>query len=139
MDPEDLLGRVAAWSSDRSEVVAVALVGSWARGTARPDSDIDLVLLVESPITLLSDSVWLEELAIRVERETTEDWGLVQSRRVWTEDELEVEFGVTSVEWARTDPVDPGTAEVVRDGLRIVYDPKGLLAGLRSAVRPKGE
>ena len=34
-----------------------------------------------------------------------------------------------------TAPVDPGTRRVVEDGLRVVHDPRGLLAALLSACR----
>jgi hypothetical protein len=37
--------------------------------------------------------------------------------------------------WAATDPVDPGTRRVVRDGMSILYDPGGLLERLAEACR----
>lgn len=44
-----LLERITAWFQAREGVATIALVGSHARGAARPDSDIDLVLLVDDP------------------------------------------------------------------------------------------
>ena len=38
-----------AWAERRSDIVGVALVGSWARGAASLDSDIDLILLTPNP------------------------------------------------------------------------------------------
>ena len=46
---ERLLRQVVAWAAEQDEVQAVVLVGSYARGDARADSDVDLVLLVEDP------------------------------------------------------------------------------------------
>ncbi|WP_406010148.1 hypothetical protein OG440_31650 [Streptomyces sp. NBC_00637] len=43
---------------------------------------------------------------------------------------LEVEVGVGSARWARTDPVDEGTRRLVTDGARPLYDPAGILGAL---------
>ncbi len=48
---------------------------------------------------------------------------------------LEIEFGIGSPTWAATDPLDPGTKRVIRDGLHILYDPDGLLTAVQAAVR----
>ncbi len=42
-----LSARLREWAKERTDVVAVVLVGSWARGDARMDSDVDVVLLTE--------------------------------------------------------------------------------------------
>jgi hypothetical protein len=39
---------------------------------------------------------------------------------------FEAEFGVTAQAWAQR-PIDPETAAVMNDGLRILYDPEGRL------------
>jgi predicted nucleotidyltransferase len=97
MDVGELLDRVTRWAAARSDLIGLALVGSHARGEARPDSDIDLVLLA---------------------RRT--------SLRVHYEDGLEVEYGLTSSAWA-TPPIDEGTARVISGGMRILLDREGLL------------
>jgi hypothetical protein len=38
-----------------------------------------------------------------------------------------------ALELAATGPLDEGTRRVVTDGMSVVYDPKGLLAGLLGA------
>ncbi len=43
-------------------------------------------------------------------------------------------MGVAEPTWAATDPVDPGTHGVVREGLRILHDPDGRLAALAVAA-----
>lgn len=123
-----LLSRVRGWAIDRPDVVAVALAGSWARGEARMDSDVDLVVLTTAKDDYLRDESWIEEFCgLRILR--TQNWGsLYTERRFALASGLEVEFGVALPAWAATDPPDPGTCEVVRDGkLRAVYDPEGLL------------
>ena len=42
-----LLATLREWAEGRPDVVAVVLVGSWARGDARMDSDVDVELLTE--------------------------------------------------------------------------------------------
>jgi predicted nucleotidyltransferase len=59
-----LLGRITNWAQARPDVRAVALVGSWARGAARPDSDVDLMLLVDEPELFERETDWLEEISM---------------------------------------------------------------------------
>jgi len=123
-----LILEVQAWAASRPDVRGVALVGSYARGTARPESDVDLVLLCAAPRDLSEDARWLERLGevSRIEREA---WGRVTSLRVYYADGLEVEFGVADAAWAAA-PLDEGTRRVAQDGLIIVFDRGGAFAGL---------
>ncbi|MFJ9286661.1 hypothetical protein ACIRPE_28475, partial [Kitasatospora aureofaciens] len=59
--------------------------------------------------------------------------GIASERRHSTDSGLEVEVGIGSPAWAKTDPVDPGTRRVVTDGARVLHDPAGILAGLLAA------
>lgn len=121
------------WAAGQSQITALALVGSRARGTARPDSDVDLILLTAEPQTYQDDRRWLDVFG-DVERVTEEDWGRVRSLRVVYRHGLEVEFGFSTPDWAQAAPVDPGTARVVRAGMRSLYDPAGVLQSLQAAV-----
>jgi predicted nucleotidyltransferase len=55
---EAFLAQVTAWAAAQRDIVAVALVGSHARGTARPGSDVDLVILTATPERFLADTAW---------------------------------------------------------------------------------
>jgi len=114
----DFLDRVTDWAAHQPTIAAVALVGSHARGAARPDSDIDLVLLCEEPHEFLAHTSWIHHFGT-VERCHTEAWGVVTSLRVHYKESLEVEFGLTTLAWAAV-PVDPGTRHVVSHGMRIL-------------------
>lgn len=130
---DGVLAVIRRWAAERLDLRAVALVGSWARGAARPDSDVDVVLLTEDQATYLQDVAWLAAFgATGVVR--TRQWGAVTERRVVLASGLELEFGVTGPGWASTDPVDAGTRVVVCDGLVVLHDPEGLLAQLIDAV-----
>jgi hypothetical protein len=94
---------------------------------------VDLVVLCDEPDCLLTDRAWLgvfgEAAAVSVE-----DWGAVTSLRVRYAGGLEVEWGLGRPSWAATTPLDAGTARVVADGFRPLYDPEGLLAALLAAT-----
>lgn len=126
MDPRELIAKVADWSQCDDRVIASGLCGSYARGEATPDSDIDFCILTASPDSLLRDRSWITDFDSDARiADAVEDYNLVQSIRVFY-GETEVEFGVTDVAWAEP-PIDPETAGVINDGLRILYDPSGRL------------
>jgi uncharacterized protein len=127
------LDAVKTWAASRSDILAILIVGSHARGTARPDSDVDLVIITETPVYYLQNDQWLSNFG-SVTQNQDEDWGLLQSRRTFYDDGLEVEFGITTREWAATNPLDDGTRHVIADGAQIVLDPSGLLVKLIDAV-----
>ncbi len=123
-----LFEQIKAWAAQQQDIEAVLLVGSYARGTARADSDVDLVILTTQPERYLRSVAFAETFGI-ISRSTKEDWGRVTSMRVWYQDGLEVEYGVTLPDWA-AQPLDPGTRQVIADGMRVIFDRQGALAGL---------
>ena len=132
---ERVLAAFAAWAPLHADVVAVGLVGSWARGAAREDSDVDVVVVSSAPEERVTAADWPASLrAAPVLRRRR--WGVLIETRLGMPDGLEVEIGVVPIAWTRTDPLDRGTARVVTDGLRIVYDPQGRLSALaRTSAR----
>lgn len=126
---------VIAWARQQSDIAGVALVGSWTRGTARMDSDIDFVLLTLDTDRYVTGHDWvtvaLSQSALIV---GTRHWGPLTERRVRLPSGLEVEFGFGMPVWATTDPVDPSTARVVRDGCIPLLDRDDLFVRLMEAV-----
>lgn len=120
-----LLNEVTKWAENKSEILGVALVGSYARHQARDDSDVDLVLLASAPQDFINNPEWIKNFG-SVKSYTVEDWGLVTSLRVYYTDNLEVEYGLTSPEWA-SEPIDEGTRRIIFDGMQILFDKTGLL------------
>lgn len=121
-----LLSRLCAWAEEKEDVAAVALCGSYARENPGMDSDVDLVILLDDPKPYLADISWALAFGVSMSFEL-EDWNLVQSVRVFYEDGLEVEFGLTVRDWALP---APGTMETVADAFVVLYDPDGLLTKL---------
>jgi uncharacterized protein len=136
-----ILEEVAQWASSRADIAAVALVGSWARGTARIDSDIDLMILTDSLRLFRQDEKWVNEIRwadmnAEIADWKDEDYGVVWSRHVCLNDKTEIEFSFGSLSWASVEPVDAGTFRVISDGCRILYDPEGLFRELIATVKP---
>jgi predicted nucleotidyltransferase len=129
---EQFLQDFTAWAGAQADVLAAALVGSHARGTATAESDVDLVLIVTQPERYLQDSAWVEHFGPVAESQL-EDYGRLTSLRVWYQDGLEVEYGLTDATWAVA-PLDPGSAQVIAGGMRVLFERQPLLSrhhGLR--------
>ena len=139
-DIEPILQVVLAWAIAQPKIRAVTLVGSHARGAARRDSDIDLVLLVTDPHGFRANTAWVEQIDWRTidtlpNKWEDEDYGVVWSRHVWLKaDRGQVELTFASLSWANTNPLDAGTQHVISGGCRILYDPDALLGRLCEAV-----
>jgi hypothetical protein len=136
---EHVLAPVVAWARSRSDILGLAVTGSWARGTARQDSDIDLVVLAGEPQAFRYDETWLADIhwnAAHVAGWHDADYGTVWSRHVRMEPPCEVEFTFCGRSWTATDPVDPGTASVVANGFRVLLDKARLFEKLLAAISP---
>jgi uncharacterized protein len=135
-----ILEEVTQWASHRTDIAAAALVGSWARGAARVDSDIDLMFLAANPASFRQDERWINEIQWAVVDAEIADWkdqdyGVIWSRHVYLNNETEIEFGFGFPSWASVNPVDAGTFRVVSDGCRILYDSANLLSKLIDKVK----
>jgi predicted nucleotidyltransferase len=129
---DSVVDHVVRWATLRADIRGLLLIGSHARGTAKPHSDVDLVLLCSEPARYVKNIAWTSDLG-EVERVEREDWGKVHSVRVFYRMGREIEFGITSLDWA-SEPVDEGTLQVLRGGARVLLDPDGTL--LRLMERP---
>src|SRR5262245_54412370 len=116
---EQLLRQLTDWAGSRADVRSIVLVGSHARGAARPDSDVDLIILCERPDALLTETGWTRRFGTVV-AEKHENWGRVASVRIQYADGLEVEFGIAAPGWASSP--DAGTWRVLNAGFRVLVD-----------------
>ncbi len=130
-----IIRSVADWAARQEDIVGAAVVGSWARNHGRMESDVDLVILTHDKDRYLSDSSWVGAAAGGpAEILRSEDWGPLTERRIALPSGLEIEFGFAPPTWALADPVEAGTARVMRGGCFPLVDPEGAFARLIAAV-----
>jgi predicted nucleotidyltransferase len=117
---ENLLAKASLFARETETLRIVLLVGSYARGAQRIDSDIDLILLSDDPEALiLQRGIWIQRFGAPVEV-ALENWGDLSSVRVEYPD-MEIEFGISGLKWISS-PLDPGTERVLKDGYRVIAD-----------------
>ena len=117
---EQFLHDLHDWASGQSDIKAVALVGSHARKGATEDSDVDLVIVATQPDVYLRNTAWAQRFGT-IKRQQVEDYGKVTSVRVWYDEGLEVEYGLTDETWAAL-PLDEGSREVISGGMRVLCE-----------------
>ncbi len=133
IDANKFITEFTKWAEGQREILGILLVGSYAKNTARPDSDIDLVIITGQPEVYLEDDKWIKGFW-EVKEIIKEDYKMIQGRRVFYGNGLEVEFGITTPEWAEANPVDPGTERIVKDGAKIILDRDGVLGLLVNKI-----
>jgi len=121
---ECFVQNLARWADSEVNVIAALIVGSWARGTAHAQSDIDVVVICQHPVLYIEQhrgqQRWLTTFG-HVQSTLNEDYGLLQVLRAFYRDGMEVEFGFTSEEWLSNAQAKT-TGRILRDGMRIVCD-----------------
>ena len=125
------LERLRRWAQPRRDVRALAIVGSFAPGEARPDSDLDLVLLTDERDKYVGTD-WTADLG-PIRSVALEYYGKVTSVRAFYRDGLEVELAIAPADWASA-PLDAGTEQVVRDGFIVLMDRDGHATALERAL-----
>jgi len=133
---------VLKWALTEDAIRSVTLIGSWARMEAGPDSDIDLIILCRAPSRFRRQTAWLAEIgwtgwSFELIDASDEDYGNVWSKRVTLAPDMEVEIGFALTDWARIDPVDPGTRQVVAGGCQPLLDRDGDMCALLEALRSR--
>ena len=130
---------VANWVRGEPALRGLALAGSWARGAARPDSDLDLIILTDSPHSFRSDLRWLDRIVLpdpyRVNEHRGAVYGAVWSCHAMLAPAGELELSFSTPKWTATDPIDDGTRRVVSDGFSIIVDKDGHLQRVVEAVK----
>ena len=121
-----LFKQINAWSESQSNIIAIALVGSYARGDATELSDVDLVIITSSPEVMINNPAWIENFGCP-NKIHYEDWGKVQSIRAHYPNGLEVEFDITDMNWL-AQPFDEGTVSVIKDGIQVIFEREGYLS-----------
>jgi hypothetical protein len=137
-EADRLLQGFAGWASDEPSWRGLALIGSWARGAARPDSDLDLLALTDRLDDWAAGDAWLRalvaDLGFAAEAPALEVYGVARSWRVGLGPGVELEVTLAAPSWAGAEPVDEGTRRVVGDGMVVLVDKDGVLRAIQAAV-----
>ena len=135
---DSLVEGITHWARLEPSIRALALAGSWARGAAQPESDLDVLVLADPIEPWVQSDQWLRELAamlgFRIDVVDLERWGVALSWRAWLAADVELELTFARPEWAAVDPIDEGSRRVVQDGLRVMVDKDGRLKRLQAVV-----
>jgi predicted nucleotidyltransferase len=102
-----LVGELGKWARRHPQIRALALVGSWASGKGRIDSDIDVLLLSANPEAFTASDHWLDHFG-KPPVVRREQFGQVAERRIRLPSELEVEFDIAPLSWAQRRSRRPG-------------------------------
>ena len=114
---------IKKWAKKEELIESIIVVGSYARGTYKVTSDIDLIIITSDKEKMLKNQTFVD-LFGEIKKSQIEYYGACTSIRVWYKDGKEVEFGIVSTSW-REKPLDKGTIKVLSDGFKVVIDKKG--------------
>lgn len=132
MNVSAFLEEFSRWAGGQPDVKGVALVGSYARDASTVDSDVDVLILTTDEAKYLGDRSWVS-LFGEVTECRVEDWGKVTSLRTFYTNGLEVEYGFSTPDWACV-PMDAASFRVVLNGMKVLFDPAGILSAVQREV-----
>ena len=129
---EDFIYELNEYVKNTPYIDSVIIVGSYARGTYKRDSDLDLVVITSNKSDMIENQDFTKEFG-EVYKQQTEYYGACTSIRVWYKDGKEVEFGIVEPSWVSV-PLDAGTYQVLSDGYQVIIDKKGYFEDLGLAL-----
>lgn len=124
-----MLKDIKQWAENEKQVESIIVVGSYARGTYKKTSDIDLVIITSNKKEMLKNQNFIKVFG-DVNKSQIEYYGACTSIRVWYKDGKEVEFGMVNPTWIEK-PLDKGTNKVLSDGFKVIIDKKDYFKDLR--------
>lgn len=125
------LSEFSRWAASQTDILAVALVGSYARNEATDTSDVDLIIVASDPEIYLRDTRWAEYFGTIIHQQF-ENYGKVTSLRVWYSGGQEVEYGFTNESWSAF-PLNEGTKKIMSDGIEILSERGPILSRLKKS------
>jgi len=129
---QTLLDEITNWAEQEYTVKALIIIGSQVQPKGLTDiwSDLDLMMLVETPQIYLSDDDWLESFE-EVACSYIDDMSLGNLDWSWTvkrvlfSNGLDVDFNILPVEYL--DSVLDINREIIAQGHCIIYDSTGII------------
>lgn len=125
---EDFFNKIKEYARNTSHIGSIIIVGSYARGTNKENSDLDIIVITSNKSGMIVNQDFTQEFG-EVYKQQTEYYGACTSIRVWYKDGKEVEFGIVEPSWSSM-PLDTGTYQVLSDGYKVIIDKKQYFEGL---------
>ena len=119
---KDFLNALRKFALNTPHIESIIIVGSYANGTYRQDSDIDVVIITSNKSEMVAKPNFVQEFG-DVYKKQTEFYGACTSIRAWYKDEREIEFGLVDPSWIKR-PLDDGTKKILQNGYKIIFDKK---------------
>ena len=113
---------VKKWINKEEDIKGALLIGSYARGEERSDSDIDFIFVVEDVDKWTGHINWVKNFG-RLLSVSVEEFEEVKALRVYYQDSNELEFGFVTQEWLNK-PYVSTTQEVFDGGVKVLLDRK---------------
>ncbi len=126
-----ILNKISIIAERNEDVLAVLLVGSYARNKQHEKSDIDIMIITTDDMKYFSDYKWINEIA-EVSAVEKENWGIINTLRFFS-GKTEIELNICSTEWI-TLPLDPETERVLRDGYIIIFERNDSLLKIKKTI-----
>ena len=126
---EKIFNELKAFAENIPHIEIVIIVGSYARGTNKENSDLDIVIITSNKSGMIENQEFTQIFG-EVCKQQTEYYGACTSIRAWYKDGKEIEFGIVEPSWISM-PLDSGTYKVLSDGYKIVIDKKRHFEDLR--------
>lgn len=126
---EDFFNELKEYARNTSHIEGIIIIGSYARGTNKENSDLDIVIITSNKSGMIANQDFTQDFG-KVYKQQIEYYGACTSIRVWYEDEKEVEFGIVEPSWISM-PLDTGTHKVLSDGYKIIIDKKRYFENLK--------
>ncbi|HIU74947.1 MAG TPA: aminoglycoside 6-adenylyltransferase [Candidatus Pelethocola excrementipullorum] len=124
----EMMNAIVEWAERDSYIHALILAGSYARGTNKDTSDIDLCIITTRKVGMVEKPDFMEVFG-RVRKNQIEYYGACTSVRAWYEEGQEVEFAMVEPSWISV-PLDRGTRKVLNDGYIVLVDKEGYFTNL---------
>ncbi|HOF34087.1 MAG TPA: nucleotidyltransferase domain-containing protein [Spirochaetota bacterium] len=114
-----------------TDILAVLLVGSYARNKQHEKSDIDIMVITTDEMKYFSDYNWIKQFA-ETDVIEKENWGIVNTLRFFS-GQTEIELNICSTEWI-TLPLDTETERVLLDGYKIIFERNDSLHEIKNII-----